>query len=67
MDHRFKRTASAPIYRLHPLISLEICHICAGRGYVFAWRQRVAHREACVNCAERGSVVTDGSTAPEAA
>lgn len=47
--------------RIHPLITLEICHQCLGRGMVMAIRKGQVVQEKCTNCAAKGTVVTDDS------
>ncbi len=45
--------------RVHPLITLQVCHQCFGRGFVLAVRGGQFVREGCTVCAARGSIVTD--------
>lgn len=49
--------------RIRPLIMLETCFQCLGRGYVLAVRDRKVIRERCTQCGATGSIVTDDAGA----
>jgi hypothetical protein len=58
-----ERIEGAAVRRLHPRISLIVCHQCFGRGSVLAVRNRQAVSEACTQCAGKGSIVHDDAGA----
>lgn len=50
-----------PIYRLHPRIMLEHCHLCGGSGTYPTWRNHKPVLDVCTNCAGRGTIVRDAA------
>lgn len=58
---RIAAPAVAPVYRLHPRIVLEHCHLCAGTGRYLTWRNGKPAQEACTNCAGRGTIARDAA------
>ena len=49
------------IYRLHPKIALEQCHLCGGKGTYSSWRNHKPVLDVCTNCAGRGTIVRDAA------
>ena len=59
MSAQAKPSAAAPMYRIHPRITLEVCHQCLGRAFLLAVRNGKVIRERCTNCAGSGSIARD--------